>query len=98
MSIIRVGSPAIPVKITEYGTRLAKLHHIWRAARTYAEINSYKVIETYGVMGVAPFQKSAVSAWLGYLQIPHKTPIHFYEIFDNKFSEVAEWGSGETTK
>ncbi len=55
MSIIRLGSPAIPVQITEYGTYLAKLEHIWQAARRYARQNGYKVVETYGVMGVAPF-------------------------------------------
>lgn len=91
MSIIRLGNPAIPVKITEYGTQIAKLEHIWRAARRYAKERGYKVVETYGVMGVAPFQKFAVSAWLTYLQVPHKSPIHFHEIFDNKFSWMAEW-------
>lgn len=55
MKIIRLGSPAIPVKITEYGTYLAKLEHIFQAGRRYAKRNGYKVIETYGVMGVAPF-------------------------------------------
>ena len=75
MSVIRLGSPAIPVKITEYGTYIAKLDHIWLAARRYAKQNGYKVIETYGVMGVAPFQESAVAAWLTYLKVPHKEPI-----------------------
>ncbi len=55
MSIIRLGSPAIPVKITEYGTCLAKLEHLWQAARRYSKRNGYRVVETYGVMGVAPF-------------------------------------------
>jgi len=55
MSIIKLGNPAIPVKITEYGTCLAKLEHVWQAARVYARRNGYKVMETYGVMGVAPF-------------------------------------------
>ncbi len=55
MSIIKLGSPALPVKITEYGTCLTKLEHLWQAARRYAKINGYKVVETYGVMGVAPF-------------------------------------------
>ena len=94
MSIIRLGSPAIPVKITEYGTYLAKLEHIWQAARRYARQNGYKVVETYGVMGVAPFQKFAVGAWLTYLKVPYREPIHFQEIFDNKFSWVAEWTIG----
>lgn len=94
MSVIRLGSPAIPVKITDYGTQLAKLEHIWQAARRYARENGYKVVETYGVMGVAPFQKFAVAVWLGYLQVPHCRPIHIYKIFDNKFSWVSEWSSG----
>ncbi len=55
MSVIRLGSPPIPVKITEYRTYLAKLEHVWRAARRYTKKHDYKVIETYGVMGVAPF-------------------------------------------
>lgn len=55
MSVIRLGNPAIPVKITETVTCLAKLEHIWQAARRYAGRNGYNVIETYGVMGVAPF-------------------------------------------
>ena len=55
MDIIRLGSPAIPVKVTEQGTFIAKLEHIWRAARKYAEWRGYNVIDTYGVIGVAPF-------------------------------------------
>lgn len=55
MSIIKLGCPAIPVKITEYGTCLAKLEHVWQAARKYAVRHGYKVVETYGVVGVAPF-------------------------------------------
>lgn len=94
MSVIRLGSPAIPVKITEYGTYIAKLEHIWQAARRYAKQHGYKTVETYGVMGVAPFQESAVAAWLTYLKVPYKEPIHFLEIIDNKFSWVAEWSTG----
>ena len=94
MSVIRLGNPAIPVKITETGTCLAKLDHIWQAARRFAKQNGYKVVETYGVMGVASFQKSAVAAWLTYLKVPHKEPIHFLEIIDNKFSWAAEWSIG----
>lgn len=55
MSVIKFGSPAIPVKITETGTCPAKLEHVWQAARRYAKCHNYKVVETYGVMGVAPF-------------------------------------------
>ena len=55
MSVIRLGNPAIPVKITETGTCLTKLEHVWQAARRYAGRKGYNVIETYGVIGVAPF-------------------------------------------
>lgn len=55
MNVIRLGNPAFPVKITETGTCLAKLEHIFQAARRYARRNGYNVVETYGVMGVAPF-------------------------------------------
>ena len=55
MSIIKLGNPAVPVNITEYGTCLAKLEHVWQAARHYAKRHGYKVVETYGVMGIAPF-------------------------------------------
>ena len=94
MSVIRLGNPAIPVKITETGTYLAKVHHIWQGARRYAKSHGYKTVETYGVMGVAPFRKKAVGAWLGYLGVPYKEPIHFHELFDNKFSWAAEWAIG----
>jgi hypothetical protein len=94
MSVIRMGSPAIPVKVTKSGTYIAKLAHIWRTARRSAEQRGYKVMEGYGVLGVAPFLKKTVAAWLGYLQVPCREPIHFYEIIDNRFSWVAEWSSG----
>lgn len=55
MSVIKLGNPAIPVKLTEYGTCLAKLEHLWQAARIYAKRNGYNVMETCGVVGVAPF-------------------------------------------
>lgn len=55
MSIIRLGKPAFPVKITAAGTCLAKLEHVWQAARRYAKRHGYNVVETYGVVGVAPF-------------------------------------------
>lgn len=55
MNIIRLGSPSVPVKITERGTCLAKLEHVWRAARKFAEQRGYTVDESYGVVGVAPF-------------------------------------------
>ena len=55
MDIIRLGRPAISVKVTDEGTFIAKLEHVWRAARIYAKRNGYNVVETYGVMGFAPF-------------------------------------------
>jgi len=55
MSIIRLGNPAFPVKITESSTCLAKLEHVWQATRRCAKRNGYEIVETYGVMGVAPF-------------------------------------------
>ena len=54
-NIIRLGSPAFPVKITEHGTCVAKLEHVFQAARRYAKRRGYNVVETYGVVGVAPF-------------------------------------------
>lgn len=55
MSVIRLGSPEVPVKITEAGTCLAKLEHVWQAARRYAKRRRLQVEETYGVVGIAPF-------------------------------------------
>jgi len=68
--------------MTDYGTCIAKLEHVWRAARQYARVNGYKVMETYGVIGVAPFQEHAVGAWLGYLQVPHKPPVEVIRLYD----------------
>lgn len=53
MSVIRLGNPAVPVKITEHGTYLAKLEHVWQAARRYAKRHGYEVVESYGVVDVA---------------------------------------------
>ena len=53
--IIRLGSPAIPVKVTDEGTFICKLEYVWRAARQYAKRRGYNVVKTYGVIGVAPF-------------------------------------------
>lgn len=55
MSVIRLGNPAIPVRISDYGICLAKLEHVWQAARRYAKRHGYSVVETYGVVDVAPF-------------------------------------------
>lgn len=55
MSVIRLGSPAFPAKVTEFGTFVCKLEHVWQAAGRYAKRNGYNVVESYGVIGVAPF-------------------------------------------
>jgi len=55
MKVIRLGSPAVPVKITHHGFCFAKLEHVWQAARRYAKKHGYKVDESYGVVDVAPF-------------------------------------------
>jgi hypothetical protein len=55
MSVIRLGSPAEPVKITEYGTYAAKLDHVWQGARRFAKRYGHKIDESYGVVDVAPF-------------------------------------------
>ena len=92
MSVINLGSPAIPVTVTDTGTCVAWLNDIWQAARVYAEQNGYNVIETYGVMGVAPFQKHAVSAWLGYLKVPFDEPVEVYQSWgEHEFVWLAEW-------
>ena len=55
MGIIKLGQPAIPVKLLDNGTCLAKLEHLWQAARRYAKKHELKISESYGVIGVAPF-------------------------------------------
>ncbi len=92
--VIRLGNPAIPVKITEFGTYIAKLDHIWRAARTYAKHNNYKLLEMYGVIGVAPFSQDKVETWLGYLNIPYRLPVEVYQLYDRDLTWIAEWNSG----
>jgi hypothetical protein len=55
MSIIKLGNPPLPVKLLANGRGLAKLEHLWQAARRFARRRGYKVIESYGVVGVASF-------------------------------------------
>jgi hypothetical protein len=92
--VIRLGNPAKPVKITEYGTHIAKLDHIWRAATRYAKQNNYKLLEMYGVIGVAPFCGDKVGAWLTYLSVPHKPPIEVYQLYAKDLTWIAEWAIG----
>jgi hypothetical protein len=53
--IIKVGSPPFPAALTAHGTFIAKMEHIWRAARRWTAKKEYIVDESYGVVGVAPF-------------------------------------------
>lgn len=55
MSVIRLGNPAFPAKVTEFGTFVCKLEHVWQAARQYAKRHGHSIVATYGVTGVAPF-------------------------------------------
>ena len=93
-NVVRLGNPAIPVKITEYGTCLAKLDHIWRAARMYAKRNNYKLLEMYGVIGVVPFCNDKVGAWFGYLKVPYRPPLEVYQLYDKDLTWIAEWTVG----
>jgi hypothetical protein len=54
MKIVLVGSPPFPAAQLESGQMLAKMEHIWHAARRWAQQNGYEYTSTYGVIGVAP--------------------------------------------
>jgi len=54
MKIVLVGSPPFPAAQLESGRLLAKMEHIWQAARRWAQQNGYEYTSTYGVIGVAP--------------------------------------------
>lgn len=95
MSSKRLGNPSIPVFVSEYETYVANLEDIWDAARRYAEINRYKVMEGYGVMGVAPFIPSRAKIWLGYLNVPYDEPVEVYQKNESESSWVAEWAVRE---
>ena len=89
--VIRLGDPAIPAGITRYGTYVAKLDHLWRAARTYAKRNNYNLLEMYGVIGVAPFCEDKVGAWFTYLDIPFRHPLEVYQLYDKDLTWIVEW-------
>lgn len=92
MDEIRLGKPSIPVFFTEEGTCLARLEDIWQAARVYADQKGYKVMEDFGVMGVAPFIPERAKDWLGYLNIPFDEPVEVYQQNEeDESSWVAEW-------
>ena len=59
---------------------VAKLDHVWRAARIYAKRNNYKLLEMYGVIGVAPFCEDKVGACLNYLNISYRPPLEVYQL------------------
>lgn len=92
--VVRLGDPAIPGKITKHGTYIAKLDHVWRAARTYAKRNNYKLLEMYGVIGVAPFAEGKVGAWLNYLNISYRPPLEVYQLYDKELTWIAESAIG----
>jgi hypothetical protein len=55
MNVIKQSNSPIQVKITETGTCIAKLKHVWQATRRYDKRNAYKIVKSYGVEGIAPF-------------------------------------------
>ena len=54
MKIVLVGNPPLPAAKLESGRMLAKMEHLWQAARRWAKQNGYEYTSTYGVVGVAP--------------------------------------------
>lgn len=52
--VIKLGIPPFPAALTENGTFLAKIEHVWHSARRYALLNGYEYINSFGVVGVAP--------------------------------------------
>jgi hypothetical protein len=53
MMIIKLGDPPFPVAQVD-GRYVAKLEHVWHAARRYAKRHGYAYTSSYGVVGVAP--------------------------------------------
>jgi hypothetical protein len=52
--IVTVGDPPFPAALTEAGTMLAKMEHVWHAARRYAKRHGHRYDQSYGVVDVAP--------------------------------------------
>lgn len=52
--IVRIGDPAFPAKLIDDGRWLAKIEHVWQAARRYAKKHDYHYDSSYGVTSVAP--------------------------------------------
>jgi hypothetical protein len=53
MSVVLVGDPPFPAKETD-GRMVAKVEHVWHAARRYANRHGYRYTSSYGVVRVAP--------------------------------------------
>lgn len=51
--IIKIGTPPFPAAQTE-SSYVAKIEHIWHAARRYAKMHDYEYTSSFGVIGVAP--------------------------------------------
>ena len=51
--IITLGDPPIPVRF-EGGEAVAKVEHVWHAARRYALRHGHQYTSSFGVVGVAP--------------------------------------------
>jgi hypothetical protein len=65
-----------------------------RREPTQRETN-FKVLEMYGVIGVAPFCDDRVAAWLTYLNIPYRPPVEVYQLYDKDLTWMAEWSIGK---
>ena len=52
--VVLLGNPPFPAKQMGDGRMLAKVEHIWYAARRWADQNGYEYKSSYGVIGVAP--------------------------------------------
>jgi len=51
--IVKFGFPPFPAKL-EAGQAIAKIEHVWHAARRYAKLHGHRYTSSYGVVGVAP--------------------------------------------
>jgi hypothetical protein len=54
MRIARIGNPPFPAASLEQGQMIAKMGHLWHAARRWAKQNGHQYTSSYGVIGVAP--------------------------------------------
>jgi hypothetical protein len=82
---------AIPVKVTEQGTFIAKLEHVLRAARINAKSHRYSVVGTYGMIGRCSILRFCRSGWFTYLKVPFDPPVELYQLNNKESSWLAEW-------